>query len=156
MDKYHVGESKTDSEFSCGGSLFAFLLALRVDNAAARRIAQCFIIDSLLSDIGWSRWFAQNGLELPPRPRPSFDRAALAISAAVDGVGVALESSRLAERELQRGELVELGQGVFKPLEQAIHHLSYRASERQRPKVRIFCDWLLETAGVGTPSDAAP
>ena len=129
---------------------------LREGVSPGQLLTEVVLIDSLLSDIGWSRWFTQNGLELPPRPRPSFDRAALAISAAVDGVGVALESSRLAERELQRGELVELGQGVFRPLEQAIHHLSYRASERQRPKVRIFCDWLLETAGVGTPSDAAP
>ena len=118
-----------------------------------RLLTELVLIDSLLSDIGWSRWFALNGLALPQRPRPSFDRAALAISAAVDGVGVALESTRLAERELQRGELIELGQGLFTPLEQAIHHLSYRAGERQLPKVKIFCEWLLETAGLGQAAD---
>ncbi len=120
------------------------------DRADPRQcLTELVLIDSLLSDIGWSRWFALNGMALPQRPRPSFDRAALAISAAVDGVGVALESSRLAERELQRGELVELGQGVFIPLEQVIHHLYYRTGERERPKVQIFRDWLLQTAGLG-------
>lgn len=128
---------------------------LRPGISPGQLLTEVVLIDSLLSDIGWPRWFALNGLALPSRPRPSFDRASLAISAAVDGVGVALESSRLAERELQRGELLELGQGVFKPLEQTIHHLSYRTGERQRPKVRIFRDWLLQTAGLsaddGTP-----
>jgi len=126
---------------------------LRDGVSPGQLLTELVLIDSLLSDIGWPRWFALNGLALPQRPRPSFDRAALAISAAVDGVGVALESSRLAERELQRGELVELGEGVFKPLEQAIHHLCYRASERHRPKVRIFRDWLLETAGLAVQPD---
>ncbi len=121
---------------------------LREGVPARQLMTELVLIDSLLSDIGWSRWFELNGLVLPQRPRPSFDRAALAISAAVDGVGVALESSRLAERELQRGELVELGQGVFTPLEQSIHYLSYRTGERQRPKVRIFREWLLQTAGL--------
>lgn len=116
-------------------------------------LTELVLIDSLLSDIGWSRWFALNGLTLPQRPRPSFDRAALAISAAVDGVGVALESVRLAERELQRGELVELGADTFRPLQQAIHFLSYRTSERQRPKVRIFCEWLYQIAQVSGETD---
>ena len=109
------------------------------------------LIDSLLSNVSWSRWFEINGMTLPRRPRPSFDRAALAISAAVDGVGVALESTRLAERELQRGELVELGRDSFVPLEQPIHYFCYRASERKRPKVRAFRDWLCATAGVEAP-----
>ena len=121
---------------------------LRQDASPQQLLSGLVLIDSLLSDIGWSRWFALNGLELPQRPRPSFDRAALAISAAVDGVGVALESVRLAERELQRGELVELGRDIFKPLEQPIHFFSYRASERQRPKVKAFREWLYATAEV--------
>ena len=128
---------------------------LREGASPTQLLTELVLIDSLLSDIGWSRWFSLNGLDLPRRPRPSFDRAALAISAAVDGVGVALESSRLAERELQRGELVELGAGIFMPLEQPIHHLSYRSAERARPKVKTFCDWLLVTAGLGAAPDPA-
>ncbi len=124
---------------------------LREGVPATTLMTELVLIDSLLNDMSWSRWFSLNGLSLPERPRPSFDRAALAISAAVDGVGVALESTRLAERELQRGELVELGAQQFTALEQAVHFFSYRAGERQLPKVRIFRDWLLATAGVHNP-----
>lgn len=114
-------------------------------------MSELVLIDSLLSEVSWSRWFDINRMTLPQRPRPSFDRAALAISAAVDGVGVALESTRLAERELQRGELIELGRDTFAPLEQAIHYFCYRTNERQRPKVRAFRNWLFSTASVDAP-----
>jgi len=70
----------------------------------------------------------------PTQPRPSFDRAALSISAAADGMGVALESLRLAERELLRGELIELGPDQFLPLAEEPHFVSCRASERQSKK----------------------
>ncbi len=124
---------------------------LREGVPASTLMTELVLIDSLLNDMSWSRWFSLNGLVLPERPRPSFDRAALAISAAVDGVGVALESTRLAERELQRGELVELGAQQFSALEQAVHFFSYRTGERQLPKVRAFRDWLFATAGVRSP-----
>ena len=108
-------------------------------------MTELVLIDSQLSEISWPQWFARNGLVLPARLRPSFDRAALSISAAVDGVGVALESSRLAEREIERGELVELGKDRFKPLELPTHFLAYRSNERQLHKVRAFREWLLST-----------
>lgn len=117
-----------------------------------QQIRDMILIDSQLSGVTWSSWFSLNGLALPARPRPSFDRAALSISAAVDGVGVALESSRLAEREIERGDLVVLGKDEFVPLEQATHFFTYRANERQLNKVRIFREWLFRNAGVeGAP-----
>ncbi|PMY00542.1 LysR family transcriptional regulator, partial [Pseudomonas sp. GW460-13] len=66
------------------------------------------LIDSQLSRVTWPDWFGTNGMACPTRPRASFDRGALAISAAVDGMGVALESIRLAERELSKGDLIDL------------------------------------------------
>ena len=106
------------------------------------------LIDSQLSKVTWPKWFALNNLTLPERPRPSFDRAALAISAAVDGTGVAMESIRLAEREISRGELVELGAGVFESLALETHFVSCRTDERQDKKVRLFREWLFKAAGV--------
>jgi DNA-binding transcriptional LysR family regulator len=106
------------------------------------------LIDSQLSRVTWPGWFELNGLDMPRGPRPSFDRAALAISAAVDGMGVALETTRLAERELARGDLIELGAGVFAPLSRETHFLSYRANERDVEKVKCFCDWVLAKAGL--------
>jgi LysR family glycine cleavage system transcriptional activator len=100
------------------------------------------LIDSPLSQVGWSDWFERNGLALPQRPRPSFDRAALVISAAADGMGIALESARLAERELRRGELVVLGDGRFEPVRLPMHYLSVRTPEIKTERVRVFSDWL--------------
>ena len=111
-------------------------------------ICNLVLIDSQLNSVTWPKWFALNNLVLPPRPRPSFDRASLAISAAVDGTGVAMESIRLAEREISRGELVELGAGIFKPLALEMHFVSCRTDERQMKKVRLFRAWLFKVAGV--------
>ena len=117
--------------------------ALREARVPVReQIARMTLIESQLSPVTWPEWFALNGLSPPPRPRLSFDRAALAISAAADGMGVALESTRLAERELARGELVELGANAFKRLTRENHFFCVRASERQASKVQAFRGWL--------------
>lgn len=105
-------------------------------------LAQFTLIDSSLSRFTWQDWFLLNQLPLPGRSRPSFDRAALAIAAAADGMGVALESTTLAEKELARGELVILGDGVFQPFHQPIHFLNQRSDERQRPAIQAFVQWL--------------
>ena len=101
------------------------------------------MIESQLNRVKWSNWFALNRLPLPTRPRPSFDRAAMSISAAADGMGVALESTRLAEREITRGDLVVVGADEFDPILQEIHFLSYRSVEHKLQKVSAFRDWLL-------------
>ena len=63
-------------------------------------IAKLTLIESKLNPVRWRDWFKENDLKMPDRPQPSFDRAALVLAAAVDGLGVALESVRFAEREL--------------------------------------------------------
>ena len=107
-------------------------------------ITQFTLIDSQLSQVTWRDWFTLNGMSMPQRPRQSFDRAALSISAAVDGMGVALESTRLAERELARGDLVEAGATVFKHIDHEMHFLSLRTNEMHVDKIRRFREWLLE------------
>ncbi|RCW68666.1 LysR substrate-binding domain-containing protein [Pseudorhodoferax soli] len=101
------------------------------------------LIDSPLSQVSWRDWFALNGMQLPSRIRQSFDRAALSIAAAADGLGIALESTRLAERELARGELVELGSKEFKRVLRETHFLSQRTNERHLDKIKKFRTWLL-------------
>ena len=106
------------------------------------------LIDSQLSQVSWRDWFVLNKMTLPPRPRPSFDRAALAISAAVNGLGIVLESARLAEREMARGELVELAPDRFQPFLRETHFFSQRAQERHIEKIRLFRRWLLQSLGL--------
>ena len=115
------------------------------------RIATLPLIDSQLSHVTWRDWFALNNLVLPSRPRLSFDRGALAISAAVDEMGVTLESARLAERDIARGDLVEFGRGTFKPISRETHFLSERSNERHIEKVRLFREWLFAKAELTTP-----
>lgn len=119
-------------------------------------ISELTLIDSQLSQVTWRDWFALNGLELPQRARQSFDRAALSISAAVDGMGVALESTRFAEKELARGDLVELGSTVFKHLDRETHFFSQRINEKQVDKVKRFKEWLFEQVALAESSTRRP
>lgn len=109
-------------------------------------VQQATLIESPLSRVTWRDWFEANAMPMPERPRPSFDRAALAISAAVDSMGVVLESVRLAERELARGELVEIGRERFVRFERETHFLSCRTTEINQPRLAAFRQWLLEQA----------
>jgi LysR family glycine cleavage system transcriptional activator len=138
-------ESPGVSITALGAEQIAPLVSPRLLDAMpslAAALAQITLIDSSLSRITWQDWFALNRLPLPGGTRPSFDRAALAIAAAADGMGIALESTTLAEKELARGELVILGEAVFQPIHQATHFLCQRSDERQRPAVQTFVQWL--------------
>ena len=100
------------------------------------------LIESETKQIRWSDWFARNGL---PAPRPQgmrFDRSFLAIAAAVDGLGVTLESTRLAEREIASGRLVPPLVGQAEDVRYVGHHLVFPRSTRQRHSLRVFTKWL--------------
>ena len=119
---------------------------------AKNQITQLTLIDSSINRMTWNKWFEHNKLPQNSRSRLSFDRAALSISAAVDGLGVVLESKRLAERELARGDLVEMGSTQFKKIREETHFLSYRSGEKSNKKIRVFEEWLhnelLENASI--------
>lgn len=116
---------------------------LCVGESSIEMLNRSHLIESQLSPIGWPRWFDEQDLQLPKRPRSSFDRAALAIAAAADGMGVVLESERLAEREIARGELVELGVNEFTPHFVDTHFLQVRTADANQPKILAFKEWLL-------------
>jgi DNA-binding transcriptional LysR family regulator len=106
------------------------------------------LIESSLNLHTWERWFEINHLKNPSSRKMSFDRAALSISAAVDGIGAVLESVRFAERELLRGELVEIGQQIFLPTTDRTHFLSYRSNTKNSQKIKLFNEWIFSKAGV--------
>jgi LysR family glycine cleavage system transcriptional activator len=100
------------------------------------------LIESETKQVRWSDWFALNGL---PAPRPQgvrFDRSFLAIAAATDGLGVTLESTRLAERELASGRLVRPLAAQAENIRYVGHHLVFPRSARQRHTLRQFIKWL--------------
>jgi LysR family transcriptional regulator, glycine cleavage system transcriptional activator len=100
------------------------------------------LIDSKLNPVQWADWCALNALKLPHRARPSFDRGSLAIAAAVDGLGVALETKRFAEAELAKGELMVLDGPSFQRMERETHFLRYRRADRDSLRIAAFRDWI--------------
>ena len=106
------------------------------------------LIESTLNHHTWEQWFEINRLKNLSTRKMSFDRAALSVSAAVDGIGAVLESVRFAERELARGELVELGKGIFLPTTDRTHFLSYRSNAKNSQKIKLFKEWICIKAGV--------
>jgi DNA-binding transcriptional LysR family regulator len=98
--------------------------------------------------VRWPDWFAANGMAAPPPHGTGFDRSFLAIAAAVDGLGIALESTRLAEREIRRGLLVAPLAGRSNDVRYVGHYLIFPRAGRQRRTVRVFATWLLEQLGL--------
>ena len=100
------------------------------------------LILSNVNLVQWPQWFAAHGVSISPSQYAlSFDRANLSIQAAVHGLGIALESDRLAEDALGRGLLVP----VFpyrKRIQVHAHHLVYPPSHAERSKVGRFVSWI--------------
>lgn len=109
-----------------------------------RDVTRLPLIDSKLNPVQWADWCGLNQVPLPDAARPSFDRGSLAVAAAVDGVGVALESLRFAQAELARGDLVVLDGPAFQRIERATHFMCWRRAERAQPALQAFREWLLE------------
>ncbi|MDE2253868.1 MAG: LysR family transcriptional regulator [Betaproteobacteria bacterium] len=105
------------------------------------------LIQSTVSVVQWKDWLSAQGLRNAPEHFPlRFDRAQLTLDAAVQGLGVALESSTIAAPHIREGRLL----APFGP-ERALtiqgHFLVYPARHAKRAEVEIFAQWLLEQAG---------
>jgi LysR family transcriptional regulator, glycine cleavage system transcriptional activator len=86
----------------------------------------------------WMRLHRKTRLDIERGPR--FDRSFMAISAAVDGLGVCLESLLLAQRELETGRLV--APFGFEGLPVRGYTLNLLKSRAELPKLHSFQDWL--------------
>lgn len=100
------------------------------------------LIESDNKKVRWTDWFAANGLLVPELQGPRFDRSFLSISAAVDGLGVALESTRLAERELASGRLVRPLDGICKDVVYTGHWLVFPRAKRYSRPLMLFSEWI--------------
>lgn len=99
------------------------------------------LIHSEINILGWRDWARQHRkahLDLERGPR--FDRSFMAISAAVDGLGVCLDSLLLAERELLSGRLVV--PFTTEGMKARGHGLAMLKSAADLPKVQAFREWL--------------
>ena len=100
------------------------------------------LIRSEVKQVQWHQWFAANGLEPPAIHGMRFDRSFLAIAMASSGLGVTLESTRLAEREIATGKLIAPLAGRSVDVRYVGHYLVFPRASRQRRAVRAFADWI--------------
>ena len=100
------------------------------------------LIRSEVKQVQWHQWFTANGLEPPAIHGMRFDRSFLAIAMASSGLGVTLESTRLAEREIAAKRLVAPLAGRSVDVRYVGHHLAFPRASRQRRAVRAFADWI--------------
>jgi LysR family transcriptional regulator, glycine cleavage system transcriptional activator len=109
---------------------------------AAADLPEHRLIQSVKAQVQWSQWFALAGaVPAVEGRRLLFDRSHMAIDAAADGLGVALESTLMMWRELRDGTLVcpvrnppritLTTQWIVCPFD----HL-------HKAKVRLFLEWL--------------
>lgn len=92
--------------------------------------------------VRWSHWFEANGLAPPALHGIRFDRSFLAIASATDGLGVALESTLLAERDLSAGRLVMPLAGKSRDVTYVGHHFVVPKLTRPNRLAGIFDAWL--------------
>ncbi len=106
------------------------------------------LIQSTVSLVQWPAWFASRKIiGMPDRFAFRFDRASMSLEAAVQGLGIALESDRIASQYIEAGRL----RPVFHPawsLAIKAHFMVYPARHAQRVEVSQFVAWMREQAGM--------
>lgn len=100
------------------------------------------LILSELTLVQWPHWFAAHGVPVAPGNYVlMFDRTSMVLDAAIQGLGIALDSDRTAEGALRRGDLVP----VFpdrKGMTVRAHHLVYPRAHAHWDRVSKFTHWM--------------
>jgi LysR family transcriptional regulator, glycine cleavage system transcriptional activator len=100
------------------------------------------LIHSVKSQMQWGRWFAANGVVTKATwRRVLFDRSHMAIDAAVNGIGIALESDLMMWREWQDGALA-CPLRHPPPASRVTQWLVCPHDRLRRRRVRTFLDWV--------------
>jgi LysR family glycine cleavage system transcriptional activator len=92
----------------------------------------------------WKTWFERQGVKGINADRGLYLSSVLAVQAAVEGRGVLLGRSVIVADELAAGRLVRPVEAAQK-VDRA-YYLVYREDRRDCPKVRAFCEWIIEEA----------
>lgn len=105
------------------------------------------LIQSSVNVVQWPDWFTRfGGGTRPERMGLRFDRAMMSLDAAVQKLGVALESASIGQSLIASGKL----QPVFEKdlgIEVRAHFAVYPARHASRTEVKHFLDWLRAEAG---------
>ena len=111
------------------------------------QLGQQVLIHSDNCIVQWTDWLREYAVAPLDLSRgPHFDRSYMSIAVAVEGLGVCLESTLLAQRELASGRLV--APFADRAISVAGHHVVVHRSKTGLPKIRSFIDWVTREAGV--------
>jgi LysR family glycine cleavage system transcriptional activator len=92
--------------------------------------------------IDWTMWLKAAGVEgIDTRRGPTFNSSELALQAAIQGEGVVLGSSVLADDDIAAGKLVR--PFAFSLPADLAYYIAYPPKAVGKPKVKAFRDWLL-------------
>ncbi len=127
--------------------------ALAAEIRTARDLFGQVLIESDNKRVRWPAWFAANGLAAPAPRGPRFDRSFISISAAADGLGVALESTMLAEREIAAGRLVRPLAGLAEDVVYTGHWMVFPRTKRYARSMVLFLGWLTKELGLDVNLD---
>ena len=141
------GEGRWPGLFVEGLAEESFLPACAPTYAAASSmtagdVRQHRLIYSFKSQVQWPQWFALAGV--PPTEesrRVLFDRSHMSVDAAVDGMGLALESTLMMWRELCSGALICPVMSP-PPIKLTTQWIVCPFDHLHKNKVKIFLDWL--------------
>ena len=103
------------------------------------------LLSSLHRPRDWPLWLAAAGITtLEAKGAISFDNAALAYQAAIDGLGVVMAQRALIDEDLNNGRLIT-------PFERQVvtpgaYYLAFNAGRPKPPRVAAFEAWLLAEA----------
>jgi len=97
--------------------------------------------------VTWAMWLENARVRgLHPAKGLHFNRATLAIDAAINGLGVALEGKTAVQDELDRGRLIIPFEAPDLPDQKDGYYLCYPEGRGEVPKVAIFKKWVMEEA----------
>ena len=101
----------------------------------------------------WSMWLKAAGVRgMPATPGLSFSAGHLALDAAIAGRGVVLALSTIAAADLTAGRLIRLFSLALP--DPFAYYIATLPGALDRPKVRLFRDWLRQEAD-GLPQDGS-
>lgn len=107
------------------------------------RLIQCDV-----QMLQWKGWFEANHLMPPHHYALRFDRSIMAITAASSGMGVVLESTLLAQTELENGTLVAPLRAAAHDIQYIGHYLVYPKRRTRHEAAEVFKKWLLDELGL--------
>ena len=111
-------------------------------------------IFSIRCQVQWNQWLDRYASHIPlPTSGMIFDRSYLSIAAAIDGLGLVLDSTLLADHALKTGKLVmPFGPKGIKVIS---HRLVYRRADRHDPFIMSFIEWITKKLATDSRQDNA-